>query len=62
VLLHCAAAHSRTPTVAARYGVLLGIPVQRSIDEVCAVLPEAHPNQALVAALRRLGEPGPTPT
>jgi ADP-ribosylglycohydrolase len=54
VLLHCVAAHSRTPTVAARYGMLLGYSMTASIDAVCRALPEARPNRALLAALRRL--------
>jgi protein-tyrosine phosphatase len=54
VLLHCVAAHSRTPTVAARYSMLLGHSMAASLDAVCRALPAANPNPALVAALRRL--------
>ena len=54
VLLHCVAAQSRTPTVAARYGVLRGVPTDAALAAVCAVLPNAAPKPALVAALRRL--------
>ncbi|MFW5471621.1 ADP-ribosylglycohydrolase family protein [Knoellia sp. CPCC 206435] len=58
VLLHCVAAHSRTPTVAARYAVLLGRPLDSALHDVCAVLPDADPNPVLVAALHRLGNIG----
>ena len=54
VLLHCVAAQSRTPTVAARYGVLRGVPTGAALAAVCDVLPSAAPKTALVAALRRL--------
>jgi protein-tyrosine phosphatase len=56
VFLHCVAAHSRTPTVAARYGVLLGVPLETALAEVCAALPSAAPNLAFRRALRRLSE------
>jgi ADP-ribosyl-[dinitrogen reductase] hydrolase len=56
VLLHCVAAHSRTPTVAARYAVLLGQPLSTAVQDVCSDLPHAQPNPALLAALHRLGE------
>lgn len=55
VLLHCVAAQSRTPTVAARYGTLLGVPVEQAIAEVVAVLPAANPHPALLDAVRSLG-------
>lgn len=51
VLLHCVAAHSRTPSVAIRYAQRLGIDPGRAFDEVCAALPHAHPNAAFRAAL-----------
>ena len=54
VLLHCVAAHSRTPTVAARYSVLRGHPLEQALQEICASLPNAMPNPHLVAALRSL--------
>jgi ADP-ribosyl-[dinitrogen reductase] hydrolase len=54
VLLHCVAAQSRTPTVGARYAVLRGVEVETALREVCAALPSAQPNSALVAALRVL--------
>jgi len=48
VLLHCVAAQSRTPTVAALYAVRhLGIAPDVAIAEVCAALPAASPNPAL---------------
>jgi ADP-ribosyl-[dinitrogen reductase] hydrolase len=47
VLLHCVNAHSRTPTVAARYGCLLGRTVDEAIEQVNSTLrshpePDAH--------------------
>lgn len=59
-LLHCVAAQSRTPTVAARYSTLPGAPLQIALDDVCSVLPEASPNPALVAALGELCNPTST--
>ena len=59
VLLHCVAAHSRTPTVAARYGALIGHPQHRALQEVCAALPDANPNPHLVTALNRLAANAP---
>ncbi|HET6561560.1 MAG TPA: ADP-ribosylglycohydrolase family protein [Marmoricola sp.] len=56
VLLHCVAAHSRTPTVAARYSMLLGVPLDRALEDVCAALPAARPNPALVQGLRALAD------
>jgi ADP-ribosylglycohydrolase/protein-tyrosine phosphatase len=56
VLLHCVQAQSRTPSVAARYSVLArGLEPQRALDEVCAALPEAHPQPALREAVLALG-------
>ena len=53
VLLHCVQAQSRTPTVAAMYGSLLtGRPALESLDRVRRVLPRAHPNPGMVAALQ----------
>jgi len=44
VLLHCVAAQSRTPTVAALYSARhLGIEPRRALAEVCAALPAASP-------------------
>ena len=54
VLLHCVAAHSRTPTVAARYSALRGHPRDQALREICAALPDAMPNPHLVAALNSL--------
>ena len=52
VLLHCVQAQSRTPTVAAAYAIRHhGVPPQQALTEVCAALPEAHPNTAFIAAL-----------
>jgi ADP-ribosylglycohydrolase len=43
VLLHCVEGSSRTPSVAARYSMLLG----QDPNEVLAVMPWAHPNPEL---------------
>ena len=54
VLLHCVQAHSRTPTVAALYDVLVtGQPVRKSLEDVLTALPRAYPNAALRAELER---------
>lgn len=56
VLLHCAQAQSRTPSVAALYAALhRNVPVERALAEVCAVLQVAHPKRFLRAAVIRLG-------
>ena len=55
VLLHCVAAQSRTPSVAAAYAIRhLGREPVAALHEVCAVLPDARPNRALAAAVRRM--------
>jgi ADP-ribosylglycohydrolase/protein-tyrosine phosphatase len=54
VLLHCVAAHSRTPTVAIAYAMLRGVPLGEAYDAVCGVLPAARPNGGFRAALKRL--------
>jgi hypothetical protein len=60
VLVHCADAVSRTPTVAALYAARhLGIPVQQALRDVRAVLPDARPSPAFLAALDRLGAAAP---
>lgn len=56
VYLHCVASHSRTPTVAARVGVLAGHELDESLRAVMAVLPAARPQRFLVDALRRLSD------
>jgi ADP-ribosyl-[dinitrogen reductase] hydrolase len=53
VLLHCVAAHSRTPTIGIAYAMLLGVPLEQATDEVCSALPAAHPNRGFRAALKR---------
>ena len=56
VLLHCVAAHSRTPSVAALYGMRLrGVGADEALRAVGAVLPDASPNAAFRDALRRFG-------
>ncbi|MCZ3386573.1 MAG: ADP-ribosylglycohydrolase family protein [Actinomycetia bacterium] len=54
VLLHCVQAQSRTPTVAARYGVLLGESVENAAGAVNQAL-HTTPNETLANAVRRLG-------
>jgi len=55
VLLHCVAAQSRTPTVAAVYAARhLGIDPALALDQITAALPNAHPNAAFRAALSSL--------
>ncbi|WP_299926120.1 ADP-ribosylglycohydrolase family protein [uncultured Nocardioides sp.] len=54
VFLHCVAAHSRTPTVAARVGVLVGHDLGAALRAVVDALPSARPQRWLVQALRRL--------
>lgn len=56
VFLHCVAAQSRTPTVAAAYSMSLGVPLEKALAEVCAVLPAARPNPGFRVALKRLAE------
>lgn len=52
VLLHCVAAQSRTPSVAALYSVRhRGIEPHQALEDVCAVLPEADPNRDLAAVV-----------
>ena len=54
VLLHCVGAHSRTPTVAALYGLRRnGVGAEQALHDVLEVLPGADPNPAFRAALRR---------
>jgi protein-tyrosine phosphatase len=56
VLLHCVQAQSRTPSVAARYAVLTrGLDPHSALDDVCAGLPYAAPQQALRTAVLNLG-------
>jgi ADP-ribosyl-[dinitrogen reductase] hydrolase len=60
VWLHCVAAHNRTPTVAARYGVLCGRPVAEAKREVAAALSLAYePTAPLWRAIDELGEAPP---
>ena len=55
VLVHCVAAQSRTPTVAALYGArMLGISGTAALREVTSVLPDAYPNSDFRRALQRL--------
>lgn len=55
VLLHCVAAQSRTPTVAALYGARKqGISGKAALREVTSVLSDAYPNSDFRRALERL--------
>jgi protein-tyrosine phosphatase len=55
VLLHCVAAHSRTPAVAALYGARrAGLSGRNALAAVCEVLPDAYPNWDFRGALDRL--------
>lgn len=55
VFVHCVQAHSRTPTVAALYGVRKeGVEIDQALRDVAAVLRGANPNSDFRAALQRL--------
>ncbi len=55
VLVHCVAAQSRTPTVAALYGARKrSISGEAALREVTSVLPDAYPNSDFRQALQRL--------
>lgn len=54
VVLHCVAAHSRTPTVGIAYAMLRGVPLSEAMPAVCGALPAAHPNHGFRQALSRL--------
>jgi ADP-ribosylglycohydrolase len=59
VLLHCVQAQSRTPTVAAMYAARhLGVDPSTALGEVCAALPNAHPNAAFRDAMSRVATGG----
>jgi len=52
VLLHCVAAQSRTPAVAALYARdHLGIDPEAALAAVCSVLPSAEPNPEFRAVI-----------
>ena len=56
VLVHCVAAYSRTPTVAALYGARRsGLTTAEALADVQAALPDSCPNPAFRGALDRLG-------
>ncbi|MCU6482462.1 ADP-ribosylglycohydrolase family protein [Arthrobacter sp. A2-55] len=59
VYLHCVQAESRTPTVAAMYGALLGGTAMESLRRIGRVLPNSHPNSAFMEVLRRTVGPRP---
>ena len=54
VLVHCVAAQSRTPTVAALYCARNRASVAKPLREVTSVLPDAYPNSDFRRALQRL--------
>jgi len=55
VLLHCVHAHTRTPVVAALYGILrTGNSTRTSLERVLSVLPSANPRPSIAAALEEL--------
>lgn len=54
VLLHCVAAQSRTPTVAAAYAMLGGADVDSAIEGVVSALPAAAPNTGFLEVLADL--------
>jgi ADP-ribosyl-[dinitrogen reductase] hydrolase len=55
VLVHCVAAQSRTPTVAALYGARKrGISGQAALQEVTSVLEDAYPNGDFLQVLNEL--------
>jgi hypothetical protein len=55
VFLHCVAAQSRTPTVAALYGARRrGISGQAALQEVTSVLQDAYPNSDFLQAINGL--------
>ena len=55
MLLHCVAAQSRTPTVAALYGARKqGISGMAALRQVASELPDACPNSDFRSALKRL--------
>ncbi len=52
VLLHCVQAQSRTPAVAALYGMRLrGVSAETALADIRRVLPDADPNPAFIEAL-----------
>lgn len=58
VLLHCVAAHSRTPAAGIAYALLRGAPLDEATAAVCGALPAAHPNSGFRDALKRLAVSG----
>jgi len=55
VFVHCVAAQSRTPTIAAAYAIRhQGIDPETALDQVCAVLPDPWPNPHFRAAVPRI--------
>lgn len=54
VYLHCVQAHSRTPAVAALYGMRVrGVSAAAALNDVATVLPGSNPNPEFRSALHR---------
>lgn len=58
VYLHCVQAHSRTPAVAALYGMRLrGASAEQALTDGRRVIPHGEPNSDFLASLERLQNP-----
>lgn len=55
VLLHCAAAESRMPTVGTAYAACQGVDVDDALPAIVAARPAPSPNQGFVGVLRNFG-------
>lgn len=58
VLLHCAAAQSRTPAVAVAASMIRGVPFDTALADVRRALPSCSPNPAFLATLKELDHHG----
>ena len=54
VLVHCVAAHSRTPAVAVAYSLVRGVGLEEASDAIARAIPGPGPNASFRAALERL--------
>jgi hypothetical protein len=54
VVLHCVAAHSRTPTVGVAYAMSLGVDMPDALDAMVATLRTSYINHGFLDALSRL--------
>ena len=58
VLVHCVAAQSRTPTIAAAYAIRhRGVDPATALDEICSALPQPRPNLAFREAIPAVALP-----